>query len=415
MPKAYIHIYNQCSTNLKNDLGTSSVYLAVDAAKDPIGLLKLIQGLCCSYDSKTQSVMATIASHKLLFTYYRKDGVDNTTYHREIMVHVETIEFYGGVGAVGNVPAFITQMLKTMHTEGLCSDPDNPTEVELAVARATVCEEFLAGLMLSGANRDRYNALQTKLADQYTFGNDLYPKTVDQCLTMLNRCKDPSSRTPRNVQQQQQSRAGTGTPKQEDEALLFAQDSNCSQAKTPSTPPASKPLAKGSTSSSSSSQSVHNKSKITKVFCKNCGKIGHISLVCPDNKPPPDQIHTITTGQDDASVFSADERVDILAQVDETLLTQKTSLSPPCCPIDSDLLPLDSQSTVHLFSRPEHVNNIRPAANPIRVHCNKGILETTTEANFGHTPVYFDLRGIANVLSLYCLGQQFQVTYDSAD
>ena len=68
MPKAYIHIYNQCSTNLKNDLGTSSAYQAVDAVKDLIALLKLIQGLCCSYDSKTQSVMATIASHKLLFT-----------------------------------------------------------------------------------------------------------------------------------------------------------------------------------------------------------------------------------------------------------------------------------------------------------------------------------------------------------
>jgi hypothetical protein len=53
MPKAYIHIYNQCSTNLKNDLGTSSAYPTVDTAKDPIALLKLIQGLCCSYDSKT--------------------------------------------------------------------------------------------------------------------------------------------------------------------------------------------------------------------------------------------------------------------------------------------------------------------------------------------------------------------------
>ena len=143
--------------------------------------------------------------------------------------------------------------------------------------------------------------------------------------------------------------------------------------------------------------------------------MGHISLVCPDNKPPPDQIHTITTGQDDASVSSAEESVAILAQVDETLLTQKTSPSPLRCPIDSDLLLLDSQSMVHLFTRPEHVHNIRPATNPICVHCNKGVLETTTEADFGYTPVYFDSQGIANVLSLYCLGQKFCVTYDSAD
>ena len=60
-----------------------------------------------------------------------------------------------------------------MHTDGLCFDPNNPTEVELAAARAIVREEFLAGLMLSGANRDRYNALRTKLANQYAFGNYL--------------------------------------------------------------------------------------------------------------------------------------------------------------------------------------------------------------------------------------------------
>ena len=104
-----------------------------------------------------------------------------------------------------------------------------------------------------------------------------------------------------------------------------------------------------------------------------------------------------------------------MAQVDETLLTQKTSPPPLRRPIDSDLLLLDSQSTVHLFSCPEHVNNIRPATNPIRDHCNKGVLETTTEADFGQTPVYFYSHGVANVLSLYRFGQKFCVTYDSDD
>ena len=42
MPKAYIHLYNQCSTNLKNDLEASAAFPAVEAAKDAIGLLKLI-------------------------------------------------------------------------------------------------------------------------------------------------------------------------------------------------------------------------------------------------------------------------------------------------------------------------------------------------------------------------------------
>ena len=35
------------------------------------------------------------------------------------------------------------------------------------------------------------------------------------------------------------------------------------------------------------------------------------------------------------------------------------------------------------------------------------------EGDFGDTPVYFDSRGIANVLSLYCLGKKIRVTHDS--
>ena len=58
--------------------------------------------------------MATIASHKCLFTYYQKDGVNNHTYHQEFLAHIETIETYGGVSAIGVTPTFITMKLKEM-------------------------------------------------------------------------------------------------------------------------------------------------------------------------------------------------------------------------------------------------------------------------------------------------------------
>jgi hypothetical protein len=283
--------------------------------------------------------------------------------------------------------------------------------------------------MLSGANRDHYGALRNELANQFGFGHDLYPKYTDQCLTMMNRRMDGAPRQPRAPCQPQ----GDQPVKADEEALVFAQGAD-------KKPPGKPPKNDSSSKSSSSSSSVSRGNKTPTIICRNCGKQGHVSAVCPTKKPP-EQIHAMATEPDDASVSSEDESVLILAQVDESIpvpspvrltvpprtyadaligigipthnnhsstpdgaiFTQDTT-QVPRRPISSDLLLLDSLSTVHLFSQPDHVHNIRPATNPIRVHCNKGTLETNQEADFGDTPVYFDSRGIANVLSLYQLG-----------
>ena len=131
-----------------------------------------------------------------------------------------------------------------MHAAGTCTNVTPPTKDELAAAHLSVREEFLAALFLSGANRDRYGALRNELANQYTFGNDLYPKTMDQCLTMLNCRVNNVPRTPRGPPCQPL----VGQPvKQEDEALVFAQGADNDK------PTQGKPKNDSSSKSSSSS------------------------------------------------------------------------------------------------------------------------------------------------------------------
>jgi hypothetical protein len=138
MAKAYIIVYHQCLPTLKNDLKDSDKFATIRQNQDVIALLKLVQSLCCSYNAETQGVMATVASHKCLFTHYQKNGVDNHTYHHELLAHVETIKTYSGVGAVGVVPTFLANKIKELANFGTILDAKNPTDAERAHAVSTV-------------------------------------------------------------------------------------------------------------------------------------------------------------------------------------------------------------------------------------------------------------------------------------
>jgi hypothetical protein len=134
---------------------------------------------------------------------------------------------------------------------------------------------------------------------------------IDQCLSLLNRWvhMPPSpSNSPRTPQGAQTS---THDPKPE-EALVFAQGSS---SKKPSAEDSEDTSSKSSTSSR-----VLVSHQITNVQCKNCSKLGHTSLVCPDlmqSKPPPDHIHSMVD-IDDASEASEASSVIILAQAEKS-------------------------------------------------------------------------------------------------
>jgi hypothetical protein len=190
-----------------------------------------------------------------------------------------------------------------------------------------------------------------------------------------------------------------GTPpvaepaKEEDKALVFAQHTK---------KPFTSSTAGNDSSLSKSSCSTTTPKKHTNVRCRLCGKLGHTSAVCPDAKPPA-QVHTMSADTDDASVASDASSV--------IILTQKVGRSS----IPPNYLLIDSQSTTNLFSNPDHINNVHPAAHPINVHCNKGVMTTSTVADFGSNEVYLNKDRIANVLSLFLLSKKHCITYDSHD
>jgi hypothetical protein len=128
--------------------------------------------------------MATVATHKRQFPNYQQDGDDSHKYYQEFCAHVETLETYGGIGAIEITPTFLTAKLKDLAIAGTISSATNSTDPEYLLAITQCRDKFLGCLMLSGANKDSYAALKLDLNNQYGFRKDLYPKLPNQCLSL---------------------------------------------------------------------------------------------------------------------------------------------------------------------------------------------------------------------------------------
>ena len=75
---------------------------------------------------------------------------------------------------------------------------------------------------------------------------------------------------------------------------------------------------------------------------------------------------------------------------------------------------LDSQSTVDVFCNPQLLINIRRNAEGMRIHCNAGSCLTHLIGDLpGYGTVWYDLKAIANILSLRRVRDKYHITYDS--
>jgi hypothetical protein len=99
--------------------------------------------------------------------------------------------------------------------------------------------------------------------------------------------------------------------------------------------------------------------------------------------------------------------------LDTKLLSQHKAATGQVVPRSWILL--DNQSTVDVFSNRDLLVNIRKAQNVCKISCNAGVVVTDQIGDLpGYpAPVWFHPNGMANILSLYRVGQHCRVQYDS--
>jgi hypothetical protein len=243
-----------------------------------------------------------------------------------------------------------------------------------------------------GSDRHRYGKLIEDLDNDFTQRRDNYPETLVDAYNLLVHWKQD----PRNLMR------ALGT---NNDGVAFA-NVDADEASSLST-----------LTSTDNRQQARARQDISHITCHKCGIRGHYTSNCPELEQKLEQnkqesgVQMLMAGVEDGAFNEATSFQFLLTDEDQgiSLHQQRNGRVP------TSWILLDNQSTVNVFSNKELLTNIRTTDRVMNIRCNACVTRTSM---IGDLPgydgeVWYNPKGIANILSLSDVEKFHQVTYDS--
>eukprot|EP00956_Cyclotella_meneghiniana_P000563 scaffold626_cov49-Cyclotella_meneghiniana.AAC.1 len=331
---------------------------------------------------------------KVLMTFIQH-GESNEAYKERFESVWEVVEQFGG--SMTEHPELIEK--RAIELAALDDPPRDRGEVDeddRDMARAELAAELKAAFMLSGANDRKYGGLKLQLENDYTLGNDRYPRDVEAVLGLLNNYRDPNQRRFRGP-------ADDKTPQEprDEDGLQFVQEGTTDNTGAIMAQQGNKNDKKNEAKTNSKGESG----------CFHCGDPGHWVTDCPD--------------------LTEEKKGSLLIQADGAIISQVGSRTEPMTDgkaerkiktlkqcirsggLRRNYLYLDTCTTNNQVVNPAYLTDIHQAESPLHLHTNAGTSVSRQQGSLGDLLFWLDPMGIANVISLRSLEEKHKVTYDS--
>lgn len=357
MSKAYGFLWSHCSKAMQHQIESMKSFES-RIKKNPIELLKAIKQYALSYQETKYKASIIYEIQYTFFNLKQQEGESLQDYSNRFKTAREVLETH--VGGPINYP----KLVETMDDY----DKDDVTTHQKCVKKNF--EEVVAYYYMRNSDQSKYGSLLYNLQQQYSLGNDQYPKTVTSANQVLS-----NHRFDRPGVKNKYPNESIETP-----SLSFSQLEG-------------------------------------KCYC--CGKGGHKSPQCR-HKSKPKEEWAINVARKKKSHDNVQAHV-TSAQMNERAVAEKESQrawmgfhSQFFQGIDmKGVILLDNQSTTDIFCNKTLLENIRTDQNMLTLCTNGGQLTTNMKGDVpGYGTVWYHPKALTNIFSFSNVSKQHAIVFD---
>jgi hypothetical protein len=360
-------VLGQCSPTVVDRLKANAEWTVVNNGNDLMGLLRLIRTSMYTGATSKNPIQSLLEAQTKFLSFRQGSRMSNAEYLRNFTALSDQVVHLHG--ELGTDQAYVTTRIR--------EDGDDPDDVDIRASMTlTIREEYLAMLFFTHSDTKRFGSLVANAQNDFVSGVDKYPKTVNRAYDMLVNFVNPNKSY--NVDDQ-------------DAGMSFYQEGG---SRNPD----------GANRNPGRGGGNRN----------NPGGRGGGAARNGSGGENPDDNHANVEEEDTGS--ANDNSTNINAYPDVSCNISSVEQVVLVHTLPRMWLLLDSCSTTDIFANLSLLTNVHKVTTPIWVRCNAGRIQLTEQGYFGNYPhpVWYNPKGVANILSLANVTKYYRVTMDSS-
>jgi hypothetical protein len=390
--KVFPLILGQCSRTIRDRLEAHADWGAINSKSDVLALLKLIQKSMYTKSTNRHPIHALVDAETALHKFRQGDGMSNSDFLEKFKSLIDIYEHTGG--DIGSATHRYRDYLLAGESD---TDPD---AFKKAVSRCK--DEYIGVGLLVKSDPKRYNSLMADLVNSYTRGQDVYPDTLTGAYDMLVNYHAPHPHSRMHIQ---------------DDGMAFAHlpdNSNHQGRGHGYEGRGGRGGGRGDTGRGDRDTGRGGRGRGT-------GRgDGQQSATQSHNTTASNQTHT-TTGDTNTNNNNTSTNVNAYSAAIYDSRCAECFVQEPQSTSSHSTIPqrwvlIDSCSTVDMIADRELLHDIQSTGGSINVHCNAGTVTVRQQGLIGDYPtrVWYNPKGIANIMSLNNITKHYRVTMDTA-